>query len=148
MFKRILIAYNGSAEGKRMLMSLDELAAFTNSDIHLLAVATMPANMYVAEGFVPVELIDDEKKRAQKVLDEGTAQLRERGFKVNGHLAVGDPVEEISRMAEELRCELIVVGHAHKTKLSRWWQRSVGKSLLDHTDCAVLVAQPGSDTPT
>lgn len=82
MFKRILIAYNGSAEGK-----------------HKLAVATMPTNVYAAEGYVPVELIDDEKVRAQHVLDEGPAALRARGFNVTGHLAVGDPVEEISRAA-------------------------------------------------
>lgn len=143
MFKRILIAYNGSAEGKHMLApSTKGLAAFVNAEVHLLAVATMPTNMYVAEGFVPVELIDDEKVRAQKVLDEGLAALRARGFTVTGHLAVGDPMEEITRAANELQCDLIVVGHTQRSKMSRWWQRSVGKSLLDTSPCAVLVIRP------
>lgn len=143
MFKRVLIAYNGSAEGKHMLSpSTKGLAAFVGAEVHLLAVATMPTNMYVAEGFVPVELIDDEKVRAQKVLDEGMGALRARGFNVTGHLAVGDPVEEISRAAGELQCDLIVVGHTQRSKMSRWWQRSIGKSLLDTSPCAVLVIRP------
>ena len=143
MFKRVLIAYNGSAEGKHMLSpSTKGLAALANAEVHLLAVATMPTNMYVAEGFVPVELIDDEKVRAQKILDEGLGALRARGFNPTGHLAVGDPVEEISRAAGELQCDLIVVGHTQRSKMSRWWQRSIGKSLLDTSPCAVLVIRP------
>ncbi len=140
MFKRILIAYNGSAEGKGMLVSSCELSGFDQAETHLLAVAGLPTHLYVAEGFIPVELIDDEKKHAQTILDQGIAQLRDRGFSVQGHLAVGDPVEEICRLATQLRCDLIVVGHARKTKMGRWWQRSVGKSLLDNAPCAVLVA--------
>ncbi len=144
MFKRILIAYNGSAEGKSMLISSGELSAFAKAEAHLLAVAGLPTHLYVAEGFIPIELIDDEKKHAQTILDQGIAQLRERGFTVQGHLAVGDPVEEICRLATQLHCDLIVVGHARKSKLARWWQRSVGKSLLDNAPCAVLVAMPTS----
>lgn len=143
MFQRILIAYNGSAEGKHMLSPATKgLVAFMSAEVHLLAVATMPTHVYAAEGFVPVELIDDEKLRAQKVLDEGLAALRARGFNVTGHLAVGDPVEEISRAAGKLQCDLIVVGHTQRRKISRWWQRSIGKSLLDTSPCAVLVIRP------
>ena len=142
MFKRILIAYNGSLDGRSALLTCREVAAFTKADTHLLAVAGMPANMFLTEGFLPEELIDEEKKRAQEILDEGISQLQEKGFSVTGHLAVGEPVEEICRLARETQCDLIIVGHAQKTKFGqRWWRGSVGKSLLDHAPCAVLVAR-------
>lgn len=142
MFKRILIAYNGSDEGKRMLISSGELAAFTRAEMHLLAVAGMPsASLYASEGFLSEELIEEDTKRAQEILNEGIVQLQERGFTVAGHLAVGDPVEKICSLALELNCDLIVVGHAHRGKFGRWWQRSVGKSLLDNAPCAVLGAR-------
>ena len=142
MFKRILIAYNGSLDGRSALLTCREVAAFTKADTHLLAVAGMPANMFLTEGFLPEELIEEEKKRAQEILDEGTSQLKELGFTVTGHLAVGEPVEEICRLAIEANCDLIIVGHAQKTKFgTRWWRGSVGKSLLDHAPCAVLVAR-------
>ena len=142
MFKRILIAYNGSIEGHSALLTCREMAAFTKADTHLLAVAGMPANMFLTEGFLPEELIEEEKKRAQEILDDGTSQLKELGFSVTGHLAVGEPVEEICRLASESNCDLIIVGHAQKTKFgTRWWSGSVGKSLLDHAPCSVLVAR-------
>ena len=145
MFKRILIAYNGSVEGRSALLTCRELAVFTKADAHLLAVAGMPANMFLTEGFLPEELIEEEKNRAQEILSEGISQLEERGFSVTGHLSVGEPVEEICRLAMEIQADLIIVGHAQKTKFgTRWWRGSVGKSLLDHAPCAVLVARTRS----
>src|SRR6266571_1470576 len=131
MFKKILLAYNGSREGKSALLACAEIAAFAHSETHLLAVAGMPSSMFLTEGFLPEEL-----------LKEGIAQLKKKGFTVAGHLAVGEPVEEISRLAAELKCDLIVVGHQQKASFgSRWWRGSVGKTLLDHAPCSIFVAQ-------
>ena len=141
VYKRILMAYNGTREGRSALLACAELAAFAKAETHLLAVASMPASMFLAEGFVPEELIEEEKKRMQLVLDEGLALLTERGFSVIGHLAVGEPVEEIARLASELGCDLVVLGHKQKQSFAaRWWRGSVGASLLDYSPCSILVA--------
>ena len=142
MFNKILLAYNGSREGKSALLACAEIASFAKSDTHLLAVAGMPSSMFLTEGFLPEELLEEEKKRAQEVLNEGTAQLQQRGFKVTGHLAVGEPVEEICRLARQLDCDVIVVGHQQKASwASRWWRGSVGKSLLDCSPCSIYITQ-------
>jgi nucleotide-binding universal stress UspA family protein len=142
MFNKILLAYNGSREGKSALLACAEIASFTKSETHLLAVAGMPSSMFLTEGFLPEELLEEEKKRAQEVLNEGIEQLKKKGFSVTGHLAVGEPVEEICRLATELKCDVIVVGHQQKASVaSRWWRGSVGKSLLDHAPCSIFVAQ-------
>ena len=138
MFKKILMAYNGSKDGKTALLACSEIAAFTKAETHLLAVAGMPSSMFLTEGFLPEELLEEEKKRAQEVLEEGVAQLKDRGFSVTGHLAVGEPVEEICRLAAELGVDLVVVGHQRRG-IARWWQGSVGKSLLDHAPCSVFI---------
>jgi nucleotide-binding universal stress UspA family protein len=143
MFKRILMAYNGTREGHAALFACRELATFAKSETHLLAVATMPSSMFLTEGFLPEELIEEEKKRMQEVLDEGLASLKECGFAVTGHLAVGEPVEEICRIAAELKCDLIVVGHKQKQSFgARWWRGSVGATLLDYAPCSLLVSMP------
>ena len=140
MFKKILLAYNGSLEGKTALLQCAELASYGHSETHLLAVAGMPSSMFLTEGFLPEELLEEEKKRAQEVLEEGTSQLKEKGFTVSGHLAVGEPVEEICRLAAELSVDLIIVGHQQKASFAtRWWRGSVGKSLLDSAPCSVLI---------
>jgi nucleotide-binding universal stress UspA family protein len=141
MYKRILMAYNGTHEGKTALLACAEIAAFARAETHLLAVASMPSSMFLTEGFLPEELIEEEKKRMQGVLDEGLAALKERGFSVAGHLAVGEPVEEICRLAAEMKCDLIVVGHKQKQSFAaRWWRGSVGATLLDYAPCSLLVA--------
>ena len=141
MFEKILLAYNGSREGKTALLSCAEICSFTKAEIHLLAVAGMPSSMFLTEGFLPEELMEDEKKRAQEVLDEGIEQLRQRGYQATGHLAVGEPVEEIGRLARELHVDLIIVGHEQKASwAARWWRGSVGKSLIDTAPCSILIA--------
>lgn len=140
MYKKILLAYNGTREGRTALLACCEVAAFAQAETHLLAVASMPSSMFLTEGFLPEELIEEEKKRMQDVLDEGLATLKERGFTVTGHLAVGEPVEEIGRLAGDLKCDLIVVGHKQKQSFAaRWWRGSVGATLLDYAPCSVLV---------
>ena len=101
----------------------------------------MPPSLFLTEGFVPEELLEEEKKRTQTVLDEGIRTLRDRGFKTTGHLAVGEPVEEICRLAKTLGTDLIVVGHNQNTSFAaRWWKGSVGASLLDYAPCSILIA--------
>jgi nucleotide-binding universal stress UspA family protein len=98
--------------------------------------------MFLTEGFLPEELLEEEKKRAQEILNEGIEQLKQKGFTVSGHLAVGEPVEEICRLATELKCDVIVVGHQQRASFAtRWWRGSVGKTLLDLAPCSIFVAQ-------
>jgi nucleotide-binding universal stress UspA family protein len=140
-YRKILLAYNGSQDGKRALLECADLASFLQAETHLLAVASMPPSLFLTEGFVPEELLEEEKKRTQSVLDEGIRTLRERGFNANGHLAVGEPVEEVVRLAKSLGVDLIVVGHnQHSSFAARWWKGSVGATLLDHAPCSILVA--------
>ena len=140
-YSKILLAYNGSIEGKRALFEAADLAGFLNAETHLLAVASMPPSLFLTEGFVPEELLEEEKKRTQTVLDEGIRTLRERGFNATGHLSVGEPVEEICRLAKQLGIQLIVVGHNQTSSFAaRWWKGSVGATLLDYAPCSLLIA--------
>ena len=141
MFRRILMAYDGTAEGRAALLACAEIAAFADCEAHLLAVASMPSTMFLTEGFIPEELVDSEKKRMEGILREGVASLERKGFWVSGHLAIGEPVEEMSRLAKSLGCDLIVVGHRQTASWARrWWQGSVSKSLVDYAPCSVFIA--------
>ncbi len=144
MFQTILLAYNGTREGKSALLACTEIASFAKMDthLHLLAVATRPSGMFMTEGYFPAELLAAQRKHGQDVLDEGTMQLKERGFSITKHLAIGEPVEEICRLAADLKANLIVVGHQQNASFaSRWWRGSVGKALLDNAPCSIFVAR-------
>src|SRR3954464_2748147 len=140
-YQKILLAYNGSKEGRRALLECADLAGFLKAETHLLAVASMPPSLFLTEGFVPEELLEEEKKRTQTVLDDGIRKLREGGFNATGHLAVGEPVEEVCRLANALRPGLIVVGHNQNTSFAARSRKGlVGASLLDYAPCSILIA--------
>ena len=64
------------------LLESAEIAEFIKAETHLLAVAGMPPSLFLTEGFLPEELLEEEKKRTQEILDEGIKLLKEQGFNV------------------------------------------------------------------
>ena len=140
-YRKILLAYNGSQEGKRALLECADLASFLGAETHLLAVASMPPSLFLTEGFVPEELLEEEKKRTQAVLDEGIRTLRERGFNATGQLAVGEPVEEICRWrrASAWTSSSSATTRTPRSRRAGGRARS-GASLLDYAPCSILIA--------
>jgi nucleotide-binding universal stress UspA family protein len=141
MYKRILLAYDGSEEGRRALFECSDLAMLLKSEVRLLAVIPSYAGMTVVEGMVIQDTFEDEKKHYQGVLDEGLSLLKARGYEVQGSLAYGDPVDEVVAHAKTTGADLICVGHKRAASWAeRWWKSSVGKSLIDQAQCSVLIA--------
>jgi nucleotide-binding universal stress UspA family protein len=144
MYKKILMAFNASREGRAALLESAEIAAFIKAETHLLAVAGMPPSLFMT-GFLPEEVLEEGKKHTQEILEEGIKLLQEQGFNTTGHLTVGEPVEEICRVAAELGADLIVLGHRQRLSFAaRWWKGSVGASLLDIAPCSILIARAGA----
>ena len=141
MIDKVLVAYDGTREGRTGLFEFTETVALKEAEIHLLAVVAMPAGAYLSEGFVPEAVMDEEKQRYEEIAREGVRLLAERGYQAAPHLRYGDPTEEIVRLASELHANLIVVGHKrHRSLAARWWRSSVGASLLEQSPCSILVA--------
>ena len=141
MSKRIVVAYDGTREGRNGLFRFTETLPQTDADIHMLAVIRLPTGAFLAEGYIPEAVIDEEKQRYQEIVQEGMKLLTERGYRVTSHLEFGDPIEEIVRLARQLPADLVVVGHKRASSLAaRWWGSSVGASLLEHSPCSILVA--------
>ncbi|HTT38192.1 MAG TPA: universal stress protein [Burkholderiales bacterium] len=141
MGKKIVVAYDGTREGRTGLFRFTETLPQTDAEIHLLAVIRLPSGAFLAEGYIPEAVIDEEKQRYQEIVQEGTQLLAQRGYRVTSHLEFGDPIEEIVRLARQLPADLIVVGHKRQSSLAaRWWGSSVGASLLERSPCSILVA--------
>ena len=75
-----------------------------------------------------------------EILKEGVERLRARGLTASGHLAFGDPIEQIPAVARSLGCDLIVVGYRPTGMVKRWWSGAGNARLLDHVACSILVS--------
>ncbi len=141
MYKRILLAYDGSAAGQQALLDCHEIAQWSQADLTLIAVMPLPLTTIGPEGGVYDEsLQESEKTRYQAILDAGVRRLADAGLSVCGELVIGDAVIEISSCARRIEANLIVVGHKHLDGwAARWWRGSVSKALIEHAPCSVLV---------
>jgi len=139
MYKKILLAYDGSPEYRAALRQGAELAQFCGADVHLLAVITSSSSIPIAGGVDTTDLVSKEQGEIQSFLDEGVERLRKRGIKAEGRIGFGDPVDEIAATAREIGADLIVVGHRRRNTIERWGRKSTSKNLLSVATCSVLV---------
>lgn len=141
MYKKILMAYDGSQAGQRALLDCHEIAQWAQASISLVAVTPLSVQMVSMEGgFYDQSLADMEKEKYAAILADGLQRLSAAGFQATGDLLLGDTVDEIVRHAGKINADLIVVGHHHlKSWAARWWRGSVSKSLIEHAPCSVLV---------
>ena len=141
MYKRIVLAYDGSQPGQKALLDGEEIAQWSRSEMFLVAVMPPPAALIGGEGFVyDARGEEEERKRYEAILGEGLRKLAESGHRARGEVVVGDAVDEITRYAREVDADLIVVGHKHLDSwAARWWRGSVSKTLIEHAPCSVLV---------
>ena len=140
MYHRILLAYNGSPEGRAVLHQGTELAQLCQAEVCLLAVVGIPTGLTMAETVVTPEMTDALEAPARRTLEEGARDIVALGLAVQTRIEFGEPVERIGAVAREYGADLIVVGHRHRGTLARWWGGSVGKSLLGQIPCDLLVA--------
>ncbi len=141
MYKRILLAYDGSVPGQNALLEGRGLAGWDDAQLHLIAVMPPPAAFIGGEGGVyDLGLEEQERKEYQAVLEDGLRRLKEAGHAATGELVVGEAVMEIAACAKRTNADLIVVGHKHLDSwAARWWRGSVSKSLIEQSPCNVLV---------
>lgn len=138
MYRRIVLAYDGSLDGQEALRQATDLACLCDAEVRLLAVVDPSMDFLAAEA--ASFAIDQEQQSIASVLQSGLAQLRRRGLRAKGEIGFGNPAKEISRFALEFGADLIVVGHREQKSWMRWWNGSVGASVLVHAPCSLLVA--------
>jgi nucleotide-binding universal stress UspA family protein len=141
MYKRILLAYDGSDAGQRALLDCQDLAQWSGSQLTLIAVMPSAMSFVGLEGGVyDIELEEREKKKYRAVLDEGLRRLSDAGYTAKGELVAGEAIDEISRYARKMEADLVVVGHKHLDSwAARWWRGSISGALIEHAPCSVLV---------
>ena len=141
MYKRILLAYDGSDAGQKALLDCQDVANWSHAELFLIAVMPSAMSFVGLEGGVyDMELEEREKKKHQAVLDDGLRRLATGGHTARGEVVVGEAVDEITKYARKVEADLVVVGHKHLDSwAARWWRGSISGALIEHAPCSVLV---------
>ncbi len=141
MYKRLLLAYDGSESGQKALLNCRDIAQWSHSDLFLVAIMPPVINVAVDGAFYDGNVdAESERQRYQEILAEGLKQLSEASHNATGEVLVGDSVEQIANYARQISADLIVVGHRHLDGWAqRWWRGSSTRALIEHAPCSVLV---------
>ncbi len=112
MYRKILIPLENSKADQTILEHVQLLAKLTGASLCLLHVA----DGWVARNYESFGLRESEEMKKDKAyLEEIGRQLVSQGFLVEEILALGDPVSEIIKVAEEKGVDLIAMStHGHK----------------------------------
>lgn len=136
-FNRILLCYDATPEGRRALRCGAALARRLEAETHLLSILDFT---WWSGGYDMVSTMKFEvdEEAAREILLEGIEKLRAWGVTATGNFAVGSAIEEIPRLAEALKVDLIVIGHRPEGFFARWWTGDNHALLLNRVSCGVL----------
>ena len=137
MFKKILLAYDGSDGSKLALEKAADVAKMSGAEFHILAVGRIP------EYAETVSEVEEAKEQASsfysKVIDEALRNLGQRGITATSHIDFGKPGDVILRTSEDLKADLVILGtNPHSAMRRRFLGATVDK-VVDHAHCSVLV---------
>jgi manganese transport protein len=109
-YRRIALALEASSRDAGILAGVIPLVRAAGAELVLIHVVESATARYVGE------IVDDEEARHDAdYLQRVAARLRAAGLTCIPHMGAGDPADEIARIAEEERADLIVAGaHGHR----------------------------------
>ena len=112
MYRKILVAVENGPADARLLPHVAALAKQVGAELLLLHVA----DGWAARNFEQLKLAESDEMKADGEYLERTADgLRADGLRVDTLLALGNPPNEIVRIAAEAGCDLIALAsHGHK----------------------------------
>jgi nucleotide-binding universal stress UspA family protein len=141
-YKKILVAYDGSASARSALMAAGKIAAEEKSWVKVMAVVPPYEGDLELIGVSRIkETIEGPGK---KILAEAKALADENGLHVLTDLEQGEPFQRIVHVADDEKCDLIVMGRRGISHLERALMGGVTARVIGHTGHDVLVVPEGA----
>lgn len=141
--ERVLLATDGSEDAALAAEAAVDLCGRAGSELHVVHVGydISDYGRYVA---TPERYSFLFSQEARKLLDEQVENIeRAGGTVVDSYLELGDPADEILRLAEELEAGLIVMGSRGLGPVERLVMGSTSEDVVHRAPCPVLMMRGG-----
>jgi len=141
MFRRIVVAYNGSPEAERAFAAAIKLAKSLGAELlTVTAMDSLPAYTAfagVADSSIARLLEQDRLKFYTKLQEKARAQMASYGIGFDSHLVEGHGVDAIVDFLRQQKADLLVFGlHQRDLHNARLW--STVYELAQDAPCSVL----------
>jgi nucleotide-binding universal stress UspA family protein len=139
--KKILLATDGSENTTQATQAAVDIARRRGSEIHLIHV-WHDVHTPHAHAFVKSEL----RQHGREILDKEVKRIEEQGGTVTrSHLREGRTFEEVIKLGDELKADLLLVGSRGHRGLRRMLVGSNSEDIVHHAHRPVLVVRRGED---
>jgi len=139
MFRKILVANDGSPGAGAALDVAIDLAKNSGAELHMISVEEIPR---FAE---TIDEVEGEKEAAEQrllpVIQRAKERVAQKGMSLETHLLSGHPVAAVVDFLRAADFDLLVVGFMGHSALYNRIIGSTADRLVDHAPCAVLVVK-------
>jgi len=142
MFKRIVVAYDGSDHAIKALNTAIELAKAFNSKLDVVEVVDTAALLGMGFAPIPSDVIAQIYNKAQNDVEQAKKKAQEAGVKdVTSQVLEGDPATSIIEYASKNGADLIVIGSRGLSTFKRLILGSVSSKVVQEARVPVLVVK-------
>jgi len=139
MFKRILLAVDGSDHALRAAKVAADLARSMKSELRVV-IAYEPIPWYLGEPNLQ-DAINARLKDAQNILQKAVASVGDVPDEIHTELIEGDSAEAIIEVAKTRNSDVIVMGSRGLGRLAGLVLGSTSQKVVSHAPCPVLIVR-------
>jgi nucleotide-binding universal stress UspA family protein len=140
MYRRILVAYDGSEGSRKALDAGIALAGVFGAELRALSVEE-----HLPRYAATVGEMDEEKAERDRYFRELQARAvdlaRERGLHIGTEVRTGQAARVIAEYAQEGRYDLLVIGHSGHSEVWGGFLGSTADKIVRHAPCSVLIVR-------
>lgn len=139
MFRKIVVANDGSEGAARALLVSIDLAKAHASELHMISVEQLPE--FPASVDEVIEEKADANHRYKTIIRRARAQAQAKGVTLTSHVVAGHAVTKIVEFVEREHADLLVVGFMGHSALYNRLIGSTTDRLVELASCSVLVVK-------
>jgi nucleotide-binding universal stress UspA family protein len=138
MIKKILVAYDGSAESHAAFLFGLDMAKKFEAELEVLSVVRV---LEPPEDVETRDNLERGREHYEKFFKHLRQEAKEQGLPIQTEVAIGHPAEQIIYWAERHHVNVIVMGHQTKNTFGKWLLGSVPDKVVHHAPCTVIVVK-------
>lgn len=140
MYRRILLAYDGSEGAKKALVAAINLAKVHQAQLRVLAVQErLPRFSGTIDEVQEEKALADEQYG--RLLQEAQARAQAAGVELKTIMRPGHPAQTIVEAAKEGNFDLILVGHSGLSGVWATFLGTTAEKVSRHAPCSVLIVR-------
>lgn len=140
MFKRILLAVDGSEHALHATRKAAELARLMKPQEIRIVVAYDPIPLYLGEPNMQIA-ITNRKGEAEEILNMAVKEVGSVPCEIHTELIEGDPASAIIEVANTRKSDVIVMGSRGLGRLAGLLLGSTSQKVVSYAPCPVLIVR-------